>query len=77
MIIRKIQKKHKAPKGLYGQVLLIIAVIALLIQYWFNLYSFWPVVIIVPGLSFILISHYKRRRRDKKSIAKQEGKKIL
>ena len=63
---KEFQKKHKAPKGIYGEYLLIIFGVFLLIQQWFAISMIWPVLIIVLGLGFIFISHYKQKRREKK-----------
>lgn len=63
---KEIQKKHKAPKGLYGHVLIIILGLFLLIQPWFSEIGLWPIVLILLGISFMVISHYKQRRKRKK-----------
>jgi hypothetical protein len=72
---KKFQKKHKAPKGLYGHSILILLGIFLLLQPWFPAIGWWPVFLIVLGIVFIFISHYKQRRKNKKiSLKSSPGK---
>ena len=62
----KIQKKHKAPKGLFGHYFIIIIVIAILVLLFIPEIWCWFVLIIILGIVTIFISHYKQRRKKNK-----------
>jgi ABC-type transport system involved in cytochrome c biogenesis permease subunit len=67
---KEIQKKHKAPKGIFGHSILIILGIFLLLQPWFPEIGLWPIFLVILGIVFIFISHYKQQRKKKKQLSK-------
>jgi len=65
-MMNDIRNKHKAPRGWFGHMTLIILGLFLLSQPWFPNLKLWPVILILIPIILMIISHIKQQRRKKR-----------
>jgi drug/metabolite transporter (DMT)-like permease len=61
----KIQKKHKAPMGMYRHLILIMGIIVFVL-FFIPDPVLWFILFIIVIIISIIISHLKKRRKNKK-----------